>query len=70
MVTLMLENSVDVRYIQQLLGYAQISATRIHTQVSINKLKQQHAQTHPGKPKSVQNTKTTDQALGDKNRYD
>ena len=45
--TLMLENGADIRYIQQLLGHADLASTQIYTQVSIVKLKQVHSSTHP-----------------------
>jgi integrase/recombinase XerD len=46
--TLMLEGGADIRYIQELLGHAQVSTTQIYTQVSIRKLKAVHTLTHPG----------------------
>ncbi len=49
--TLMLENGADVRFIQQLLGHADLSTTHIYTQVSIRALKEVHTRTHPGKMK-------------------
>ena len=48
MATLMLENGADIRYIQEMLGHAELSTTQIYTQVSIRKLKQVHTLTHPG----------------------
>jgi integrase/recombinase XerD len=45
--TLMLEHGADIRYIQQLLGHADLSTTQIYTHVSIGKLKEVHTQTHP-----------------------
>ncbi len=45
--TLMLENGADIRFIQQLLGHAELNTTQIYTQVSIQKLCQVHAATHP-----------------------
>ena len=47
MATLMLENGADIRYIQAMLGHADLSTTQIYTQVSIRKLQQIHALTHP-----------------------
>jgi integrase/recombinase XerD len=45
--THMLENGADIRYIQALLGHADLRSTQIYTQVSISKLKEVHAATHP-----------------------
>jgi len=45
--TLMLENGADIRFIQALLGHTCLSTTEIYTHVSITKLQQVHAQTHP-----------------------
>jgi integrase/recombinase XerD len=50
MATLMLENGADIRYIQAMLGHAELSTTQIYTQVSVRKLKAIHTATHPGKP--------------------
>ncbi|WP_338152082.1 site-specific tyrosine recombinase XerC [Caballeronia zhejiangensis] len=47
--THMLENGADVRFIQALLGHADLSSTQIYTQVAIGKLKEIHAATHPAK---------------------
>jgi len=49
--TLMLEGGADVRFIQQMLGHADLSTTQIYTQVSIQKLKAVHDLTHPGAKK-------------------
>jgi integrase/recombinase XerD len=49
MATLMLENGADIRFIQAMLGHADISTTQIYTQVSIRKLKDMHTATHPAK---------------------
>ena len=46
--TLMLENGADVRFIQALLGHASLESTQLYTQVSITKLREVHAATHPG----------------------
>ncbi len=47
MATLMLEGGADVRFIQEMLGHAKLDTTQIYTQVSIRKLKEVHAGTHP-----------------------
>ncbi len=49
MATVMLENGADIRYIQQILGHAELSTTQIYTHISIRKLKQIHTATHPAK---------------------
>lgn len=48
--TLMLENGADIRYIQALLGHADLNSTQIYTHVSIAKLREVHDKTHPAKP--------------------
>lgn len=50
MATLMLEGAADIRFIQAMLGHAELSTTQIYTQVSIRMLKQIHTATHPGRP--------------------
>jgi len=48
MATLMLEGGADIRYVQEMLGHATIETTQLYTQVSIQKLREVHAATHPG----------------------
>ncbi len=43
----MLENGADIRYIQAMLGHADLKTRQIYTQVSIRHLKQIHSATHP-----------------------
>lgn len=45
--THMLENGCDIRYIQVLLGHAELSTTQIYTHVAIGKLIEVHHATHP-----------------------
>jgi integrase/recombinase XerD len=47
MATAMLEGGADVRFIQEMLGHAELSTTQIYTRVSIRKLKEIHSATHP-----------------------
>jgi integrase/recombinase XerD len=47
--THMLENGADIRYIQEMLGHERLETTEIYTHVSIEKLQQIHAATHPAK---------------------
>ena len=49
MATHMLENGADIRFIQAMLGHADLSTTEIYTRVSIEKLREIHAATHPAK---------------------
>lgn len=46
--TLMLEGGANVRYIQELLGHADLETTEIYTHVTIDKLQAVHRLTHPG----------------------
>ena len=52
MATLMLEGGADIRFIEQMLGHAELSTTQIYTPVSLRKLAAIHAATHPGLPTS------------------
>lgn len=53
MATLMLENGADIRFIQAMLGHAEISTTQIYAQVAIRQLQRVHALTHPGANRRV-----------------
>jgi integrase/recombinase XerD len=44
-----LPNIPQLRYIQAMLGHANLETTEIYTQVSISKLKSIHTATHPAK---------------------
>jgi integrase/recombinase XerD len=59
MATLMLENGADLRVIQEILGHATLGTTQVYTHLSIGRLKQVHAATHPAanlgaKPQELQ----------------
>jgi integrase/recombinase XerD len=56
----------DIRYIQALLGHAELSTTQIYTQVSIRKLQEVHRATHPGAGLAVAATEASreDEASG------
>ena len=45
--THMLENGADIRYIQEMLGHANLATTEIYTHVAIDTLQRIHAATHP-----------------------
>jgi len=47
MATHMLDHGADVRFVQAILGHAQLSTTAIYTHVAIGQLKAVHAATHP-----------------------
>lgn len=62
MATLMLEGGADLRFIQAMLGHAELSTTQIYTQVAIRQLQAVHAMTHPGakrRARSAQRTEDT-----------
>jgi integrase/recombinase XerD len=59
MATLMLEGGADLRFIQAMLGHAELSTTQIYTQVAIRQLQQVHAMTHPGAKRRVRAVKPT-----------
>ncbi len=47
MATMMLEGGADIRYIQLMLGHAQLVTTQIYTHVAIGRLQDVHARCHP-----------------------
>jgi integrase/recombinase XerD len=47
MATLMLEGGADIRYIQAMLGHADLSTTQIYTHVGIARLQEAHRKAHP-----------------------
>jgi len=46
--TAVLEGGADVRFVQELLGHANLETTQVYTRVAISKLKAVYAATHPG----------------------
>ena len=46
--TLMMEGGADLRSLQTLLGHASLNTTQIYTHVTIDRLREVHAKTHPG----------------------
>ena len=58
MATHMLDNGADIRFIQAMLGHANLETTQIYTQVSMTKLKEIHAATHPARLERRQGTQT------------
>ena len=59
MATHMLEGGGDIRFIQAMLGHAQLTATEICTQVSTHTLKAIHSATHPAKLGRVKSPEET-----------
>ena len=53
MATHMLEGGADIRYIQAMLGHANLANTQIYTHVAIGKLQAVHALTHPARLERV-----------------
>jgi integrase/recombinase XerD len=47
--THMLEGGADIRFIQAMLGHSSLTTTEIYTHVSIDKLRQIHAASHPAR---------------------
>ncbi len=45
--TLILERGMDVRQVQELLGHASVTTTQIYTKVSVDQLRETHANAHP-----------------------
>lgn len=61
--THMLENGADIRYIQALLGHADLSTTEVYTRVSITQLKAVHEKTHPARMQGHRAAQTAAVAL-------
>ena len=57
MATLMLEGGADIRFIQAMLGHANLTTTQIYTHVAVRQLQDIHRATHPARlpqPKTAQ----------------
>ncbi|MBV5097558.1 site-specific tyrosine recombinase XerC [Tenebrionicola larvae] len=57
MATQMLEHGAELRWIQAMLGHADISTTQVYTRVSIRALREIHRATHPAEQASVADEK-------------
>jgi len=60
MATHMLDNGVDIRHIQEMLGHSNLSSTQVYTKVSNQALKDVHRQTHPASQLSDESTAESD----------
>lgn len=60
--THMLEGGADIRFIQSMLGHSSLTTTEIYTHVSINKLQEIHAATHPARLERIEHA--TDAKIG------
>ena len=47
----MLDRGADVRFVQEMLGHIDMDSTLVYTRVSIQKLREVHAETHPASKK-------------------
>jgi integrase/recombinase XerD len=67
--TLMYEAGCDLRLLQALLGHAKLDTTSIYTLVSIRRLMEAHARTHPGaqveRPKDVKTVPNVSEVVRD-----
>ncbi len=66
MATLMLEGGADIRYIQAMLGHAELSTTQIYAQVSVRALQAVHTATHPAAANTPRQGRAGDRSGGDK----
>lgn len=70
MATLMLEGGADIRFIQEMLGHVLLTTTQLYTQVSIRKLQQIHAATHPAATLDPRRDEALEQLVADLNTED
>ena len=68
MATMMLEGGADIRYIQEMLGHAELTTTQIYTQVSIRRLQAVHAATHPAEREKLTGTDERSEAADEGER--
>lgn len=61
MATLMLEGGADIRFVQAMLGHAELSTTQIYTHVAVTQLQRVHARTHPGSRLRKRTAQSVDQ---------
>ena len=62
MATHMLENGAELRYIQAMLGHANVTTTQIYTHVSIRKLQEVHQATHPSDSRADEDEQDRDKS--------
>lgn len=63
--THMLEGGADIRFIQAMLGHANLETTQIYTHVSIDKLQEIHTATHPARLERVREADDSDAVAAD-----
>ena len=63
--TVMLEGGADIRYVQAMLGHAELTTTQIYAQVSIRALQAVHGATHPAATDPRRRRDDNDDAGGD-----